>query len=257
LSSDAAPTTPAADDRVPEDRVPEPRSADDPVAVPDPASAPPAGSGPVDEPVDVPADELADDARADVAPAADATATAAEPGPAPEPEPAAPEARVPEEEPAGGRLTARIREAHDRLAPEPLAIPAPRSPEGVVPPPEMRRTVGPAADLVAALVDLRGRLARLEGAPGSPERRALVRVLELSSTGVPDAGWSLDERIEAAALAAAADEAGALHATAAALLARLDAEDRAASAVEVDAVVTALQVARVVLDLESFARHGR
>ncbi|GAA4807649.1 hypothetical protein GCM10023200_51600 [Actinomycetospora chlora] len=254
MSSDAAPTTPAADDRVPEDRVPEPRSAEDSLSVPEPAPAPPAG------PVDEAADEPSDDAGADAAPVAEVTATAPETAPEPAPDPAppaVPDARVPEEEPAGGRLTARVREAHDRLAPEPLAIPAPRSPEGVVPPPEMRRTVGPAKDLVAALVDLRGRLARLEGAAGSPERRALVRVLELSSTGVPDAGWSLDERIEAAALAAAADEAGALHATAAALLARLDAEDRAASAVEVDAVVTALQVARMVLDLESFARHGR
>ena len=38
---------------------------------------------------------------------------------------------------------------------------------------------------------------------------------------------------------------------------RLDADERPGPAVEVDAVATALQVARMVLDLEGFARHGR
>jgi hypothetical protein len=168
--------------------------------------------------------------------------------------PAPPPAAGPE--PAGGRLTARVRDARVLLAPEPLAIPAPRSPEGVVPPPVLGRAVDPDAGLVEAVDALRGELARLEGAPTGPEQRALVRVLDLSATGVPDGGWSRGERIDAAALAGAAEVAGTLHASATALLERLDAEERAASAVEIDAVVTALQVARVVLDLESFARHG-
>ena len=65
------------------------------------------------------------------------------------------------------------------------------------------------------------------------------------------------ERLEGEALLGATELARPLHDDAAALLERLDAEERPASAVEVDAVVTALRVARMVLDLESFARQVR
>ncbi|MDD7966889.1 hypothetical protein [Actinomycetospora lemnae] len=160
------------------------------------------------------------------------------------------------DEPAGGRLTARLREARARLEPEQAVIPAPRSPEGVVPPPTFGRAGAAPADLVAAVDQLVAELAQLEGGTeDDPDRRALLRALDLSASGVPEAGWSTG--LAAEDLAGAADMAGTLHDAAEALLGRLDAEERAASAVEVDAVVTALRVARVVLDLEAFARHGR
>lgn len=159
---------------------------------------------------------------------------------------------------SGGALAARLREARARLEPERPSIPAPRSPEGVVPPPVFGRGAGaPAADLVRAVDDLLARLVDLEDDAQDPDSRALVRALELVATGVPDAGWSADERLEGEALRGAAELAGPLHDDAAALLERLDAEERPASAVEVDAVVAALRVARMVLDLESFARQVR
>lgn len=197
-----------------------------------------------------PADRTAAQAPDDVPDhAADRTGTA--PGEAPDPTPdrAA-------DEPAGGRLTARLREARARLEPEQAVIPAPRSPEGVVPPPTFGRTGAAPADLVAAVDQLVAELAQLEGGTeDDPDRRALLRALDLSASGVPEAGWSTG--LAAEDLAGAADIAGTLHDAAEALLGRLDAEERATSAVEVDAVVTALRVARVVLDLEAFARHGR
>jgi hypothetical protein len=159
---------------------------------------------------------------------------------------------------SGGPLSARLREARARLEPERPSIPAPRSPDGVVPPAVFGRGAGaPAADLVDAVDALLERLVELEDDPQEPEQRALVRAVELVATGVPDAGWSADDRLEGEALLGAADLAGTLHTDAAGLLERLDAEERAAPAVEVDAVVTALRVARMVLDLESFARQVR
>jgi hypothetical protein len=159
---------------------------------------------------------------------------------------------------SGGQLSARLCEARARLEPERPSIPAPRSPEGVVPPAVFGRGAGaPAADLVEAVDELLERLVELEDDPQEPDRRALVRAVELVATGVPDAGWSADDRLEGESLLGAADLAGTLHTEAAELLERLDAEERAAPAVEVDAVVTALRVARMVLDLESFARQVR
>ncbi|MHC1563402.1 hypothetical protein ACR9E3_30980 [Actinomycetospora sp. C-140] len=161
------------------------------------------------------------------------------------------------EPPHGGRLTARMREARSRLEPERTVIPEPRSPEGVVPPAAFAGgSAKPAKDLVSSLEDLHAAVAETEESPEAPERRALVRVLELSAAGVPDAGWSSQERVDAETLAGAAAVAGTLLASAEAVLERLDADGRAASAVEVDAVVTSLRVARMVLDLESFDRHG-
>lgn len=160
---------------------------------------------------------------------------------------------------AGGRLTARLREARARLEPEQTVIPAPRTPEGVVPPAAFGRGGGrPPADLLRAVDELAGRFAELEDDDGrAPERRALLRALDRSTAGVPDGGWSGEDRVDAEALAGAAELAGSLHAAATSLVERLDAAERTGSAVEVDAVATALQVARVVLDLEAFARHGR
>lgn len=159
---------------------------------------------------------------------------------------------------SGGALSARLREARARLEPERPSIPAPRSPDGVVPPAVFGRAAGgPSDDLVSAVDALLDRLVELEDDPQEPEQRALVRAVELVATGVPDAGWSADDRLEAETLLAASELAGTLHTDAAALLERLDAEERAAPAVEVDAVVTVLRVARMVLDLESFARQVR
>jgi hypothetical protein len=158
----------------------------------------------------------------------------------------------------GGALSARLREARARLEPERPSIPAPRTPEGVVPPPVLGHGAGaPAADLLRAVDDLLARLVEVEDDPQDPDRRTLARALELVATGVPDAGWSVDERLEGESLLGASELAGPLHDDAAALLERLDAEERPAPAVEVDAVVTALRVARMVLDLESFARQAR
>ncbi|MEJ2887799.1 hypothetical protein [Actinomycetospora aeridis] len=161
---------------------------------------------------------------------------------------------------AGGRLTARLREARARLQPEPTVIPAPRTPEGVVPPaPFGRGGSTPPADLLRAVDELAARLAELEqdrDAP-APERHALVCALDRSATGVPDGGWSREDGLDAESLADAGDLTLSLHDAAAALVERLDAEDRPGSAAEVGGVVTALQVARMVLDLEAFARHGR
>lgn len=272
MSSDAAtPATPAADGRVPE-----PRSGAAPVAVPRPTTAEPAdgaGRDPTDaasrpatrEPADAssrrrstagPADEAGEEPSRNEPTGHERTGEAGtdtrpDTGPDPRPDTGPDEA-------AGGRLTARVREARARLQPERPLVPAPRSPEGVVPPPDLGPREGaPAPDLVRSLDDLHTSLAQLEEAPGTRERCALVRAIELSASGVPDAGWSTKERIDNHALTGAAELAGTLHASATALLERLDAEERAAPAVEIGAVVTALQVARMVLDLESFARHGR
>ncbi|MFC5140768.1 hypothetical protein ACFPK1_21205 [Actinomycetospora rhizophila] len=161
---------------------------------------------------------------------------------------------------AGGRLTARLREARARLRPEQIVIPAPRTPEGVVPPAPFSRGDGPPpADLLRAIDELAAQLAALEQEDDAqtPDRRALLRALDRSVAGVPDGGWSREDRIDAEALAGASELAVTLHDAAAALVERLDAEERTGPAVEVDAVATALQVARMVLDLEGFARHGR
>ncbi|MEJ2865001.1 hypothetical protein [Actinomycetospora flava] len=210
----------------------------------EPADPAPAEDPPVVAHVPAPAEPVHDTTRAPVTSAA-AAPTASSPGPV--------------SDDAGGRLTARLREARARLQPAETVIPAPRTPEGVVPPVPFQRGSGPPpADLLRTVDALAARLAELEDDDGrTPERRALLRALDRSAAGVPDGGWSGEDRVDAEALADAAELAAALHAAAASLLERLDAEERTGSAVEVDAVATALQVARMVIDLEAFARHGR
>jgi len=190
---------------------------------------------------------LSTDAATPASPAGD--------GPAPEARPAAGPVAVPVDS-SGGRLTARLREARARLEPERPSIPAPRSPEGVVPPPVFGRGSGaPSADLVKAVEKLLHDLAALEDDTESPERRTLVRAVELAAAGIPDEGWSAELRVGDDALAGATELAATHLASAEALLERLDREDRAGPAVEVDGVVTSLRVARMVLDLESFTRR--
>jgi hypothetical protein len=186
-------------------------------------------------------------------------ASPADDGPAPEARPAAGPVAGPTAVPvdsSGGRLTARLREARARLEPERPSIPAPRSPEGVVPPPVFGRGAGaPSADLVKAVEKLLTELADLEDDTRAPERRTLVRAVELAAAGIPDEGWSAELRVDDEALTGAS-ELAASHLTAAeALLERLDREDRGGPAVEVDGVVTSLRVAKMVLDLESFTRR--
>ncbi|WP_133827219.1 hypothetical protein [Actinomycetospora succinea] len=212
-------------------------------AADDPAAGDPADDDPAAEEPEPP---VVAHVPAQAAPVHETTRGTAGPGPVPDD--------------AGGRLTARLREARARLQPEQTVIPAPRTPEGVVPPAPFRRAGPPPADLLRAVDELAAQLVEVEDAGGqdaSPERRALLRALDRSAAGVPDGGWSGEDRVDAEALAGASDLAVTLHDAAASLVERLDAEERTGSAVEVDAVATALQVARMVLDLEGFARHGR
>ena len=155
-----------------------------------------------------------------------------------------------------GRLGRRVQEARERLSPARLAIPEPRAAEGVVPI-QSFGTPAPPKDLVTALDALGTRLAGIENGAGEDAPRALARAVALVAVGVPEEGWSSDDGFTGETLVAASALAGSLHDDAAALLERLDAEDRPGSAVEIDAVVTSLRVARMVLDLESFAvDHG-
>lgn len=180
-------------------------------------------------------------------------------GPAPEARPTAGPLAGPTAVPvdsSGGRLTARLREARARLEPERPSIPAPRSPEGVVPPPVFGRGSGaPSADLVKAVEKLLTALAALEDDTEAPDARTLVRAVELAAAGIPDEGWSAGLRVGDDALSGAAGLADTHLTAAEALLERLDREDRAGPAVEVDGVVTSLRVAKMVLDLESFTRR--
>lgn len=182
-------------------------------------------------------------------------ASPADDGPAPEARPVVGPTAVPVDS-SGGRLTARLREARARLEPERPSIPAPRSPEGVVPPPVFGRGAGaPSADLVKAVDKLLSELAALEDDTRAPERRTLVRAVELAAAGIPDEGWSAELRVGDEALTGASELAGTHLTAAEALLERLDREDRGGPAVEVDGVVTSLRVAKMVLDLESFTRR--
>lgn len=242
----------------------EPEAAAEP-AVPDVEEAEPA-----EDAADAAAEDAVEDAPvAEDAVGTDAAAEAAEsPGPdiasyvpaqaAPVHETTREPAPGPVADDAGGRLTARLREARARLQPEQTTIPAPRTPEGVVPPVPFGQGAGtPPADLLQEVDVLAAQLAELEDEAEDPARLALLRALDRSAAGIPDGGWSRADRIDAESLADAVELADVLHAATASLLERLDAEERTGAAVEVDAVATALQVARVVLDLEAFARHGR
>jgi hypothetical protein len=158
--------------------------------------------------------------------------------------------------PAG--LRSKAEEARDRLRPEPPVIPAPRNPGGIdVPVSFDGFGAAPPKDVTAALDALVTRLSEIEQAPDVPAHHALARIGELTSAGVPDEGWSGDERIDTAVLSDAATIAAELHEQAAALLERLDAADLAASAAVIDSLSTSLRVIRMVADLEVFAlsRH--
>lgn len=155
---------------------------------------------------------------------------------------------------APGRLRGRALEARERLTPDRLAIPAPRSPGGVqMPAPFGSAGAGTVpADVQTAIEALISELAAVEDAE-TPAHRALARIEELTSTGIPEEGWSADDRFAPEVLSEAAVIAAGLHTSAAALLERLDAADLPAAAVSVDALVNTLRVVRMVADLEVFA----
>lgn len=155
-------------------------------------------------------------------------------------------------------LADRVREAHARLDPPTVTVPAPRSAEGVVPAPALRTdTDAPPKDLLAAVDGLADELAAVEDDQDDRTHRTLCRIAELVADGVPDAGWSEAEEIDVEVLQATSEAARGLHGKAATLLERLDAEERHGPAAEVGSVATTLQVVGVVADLELFerARH--
>jgi len=146
-------------------------------------------------------------------------------------------------------------EARARLEPDRPVIPAPRAPGGVtVPPVFASRADAPERGLLADADALVAALAALEDHPDTPAHLALARIGALTASGVPERGWSAGEGLAVEVLLEAAARAGELHEAAASLLTRLDAEDRPAPAVVVDAIATSLRVMRVVADLEVFAR---
>ena len=154
-------------------------------------------------------------------------------------------------------LADRVREARARLDPPAVTVPAPRSAGGVVPASEP--TVGadaPDEDLVAAVDRLAEELGAVESDREDEAHRALCRIAGLVRDGVPEAGWSADEELGVDVLRATSEAARGLHERAAALLARLDAEERHGSAVVIDSVATTLRVVRVVADLEVM-EHAR
>ena len=227
-------TSPAASDR-PRDGVdaasapgsavdPGPTSA--PASVPEPRTASPAGAHPVS------AEAPSPDAVTPDGPSADLSAAE-----------------------ALGDLRRRAVEARARLRPERVAIPAPRSPGGVwmpvLPTSDPHR---PAADLVAAADALVADLTALERTPDDPAHHALARIAELTRAGVPEQGWSAAEELAVEALEETAALAGRLAHAGAALLERLDADDRPSPAVVVDALATSLRVTAMVAELEVFAR---
>ena len=159
-------------------------------------------------------------------------------------------------EPRRSRLHERAVEARARLAPERPLIPAPRSAGGVTPPAALDGGAdGPSAEVAAATDALVEALAVLDGEPEEPAHRVLVRIDELTATGIPDRGWAATEGFDPEALAAAASKAGELHAAATAPLAQLDEAGLASPAVVVDALATALQIDRMVADLEVLGRQ--
>lgn len=157
--------------------------------------------------------------------------------------------------PAG--LRAKAEQARARLRPEPPVIPAPRNPGGVDVPVAFGGAEQTPKDVTAALDALVTRLSEIEQAPEVPAHHALARIGELTSAGVPDEGWSADERIDTDVLSEAAGIAAELHEQAAALLERLDAVELAAPAAVIDSLSASLRVIRMVADLEVFAlTHG-
>lgn len=153
-------------------------------------------------------------------------------------------------------LRALALEARARLDPGPPAIPAPRAPGGIMLPSTSTGRPDPAGrDLLTALDALADDLGALEREPDAPAHRALARIGALTAAGVPERGWSAREGLAVDDVVAGAARAGALHDSAVALLARLDAAGRSSSAAVVDAIATSLRVVRIVADLEVFARR--
>jgi hypothetical protein len=159
---------------------------------------------------------------------------------------------------APAALAERVREARARLDPPTVTVPAPRSAEGVVPPAGPDTSAdAPGEDLVAAVEQLADELGAVEADREDEAHRTLCRIADLVGNAVPEAGWSADEELDVDVLRATSDAARGLHARAASLVERLDAEERQASAVVVDSVATTLQVVGVVADLEVMERARR
>ncbi len=154
-------------------------------------------------------------------------------------------------------LADRVREARALLDPPTVAVPAPRSAEGVVPASVLRADDAPGEDLVAAVDALADELEAVETDGDDEAHRTLCRITGLIGDGVPEAGWSAEEGPDVDVLRATSDAARKLHERAATLLERLDAEERNGSAVVVDSVAMTLRVVGVVADLEVMERARR
>jgi hypothetical protein len=155
-------------------------------------------------------------------------------------------------------LAERVREARARLDPPTVTVPAPRSADGVVPPagPDTGADA-PDEDLVAAVEHLAEELGAVEADREDEAHRTLCRIAGLVREAVPEAGWSADEELDVDVLRATSEAARGLHASAASLVERLDADERQGSAVAVDSVATTLRVVGVVADLEVMERARR
>jgi hypothetical protein len=152
-------------------------------------------------------------------------------------------------------LAERVREARARLDPPTVSVPEPRSAEGVVPAPDLRTDPdAPAKDLVAAVDALAEELEAVEADQDDDARRVLCRIAAWVGDGVPEAGWSADEGLDVEVLRSTSEAAKELHGHAAALLERLDSEERHGPAAVVDSVATTLRVVGVVADLEVMER---
>jgi hypothetical protein len=158
---------------------------------------------------------------------------------------------------APAALAQRLREARARLAPPAVTVPAPRSAEGVVASGPDTDADAPAEDLVAAVERLAQELEAVEADGEDEAHRVLCRIAGRVGDAVPEAGWSADEGLDVEVLRAASEAARGLHDRSAALLERLDAEERNGSAVMVDSVATTLRVVGVVADLEVMERARR
>ncbi|MCD2190156.1 hypothetical protein [Actinomycetospora soli] len=165
----------------------------------------------------------------------------------------------PDTEASGAGLSAPVREARARLEPPTVPVPAPRSAEGVVPPPALASSAdAPSEELLAEVDDLAAALEAVETAgEDAPTHRVVARIVQLVAQGVPEAGWSAEEGVDVAVLREASDAARGLQERAAKLLARLDTEERPGPAAAIAPLTTTLQVVVVVADLEQFerARH--
>lgn len=158
---------------------------------------------------------------------------------------------------APAALADRVREARALLDPPTVAVPAPRSAEGVVPAGPDTGADAAGEDLVAAVDGLAEELDAVEADRDDDAHRTLGRIAGLVGDGVPEAGWSADEGLDVEVLRGASEAARDLHGRAATLLERLDAEQRHGSAVVVDSVATTLRVVGVVADLEVMERARR